>query len=141
MDIDRTKRLDALKKKISGFGKENLQDILFFLGAGLEEIFGYKRCRIYLEDLTEGFLICVHARGEMKSELHGTSIFISPHASVVARAFVDRMSYSTWKNPEVREMFNKELASKFNIKEMAAIPIIHDTDYLFCCRVESRHHV
>ncbi|MBI3815594.1 MAG: sigma 54-interacting transcriptional regulator [Nitrospinae bacterium] len=125
MEREQGQRLDELKEKIRGFGKENLQDILFFLGAGLEDIFGYKRCRIYLEDLTEGLLICVHARGEMKSELQGTSIFISPHASVVARAFIDRMSYSTWKNPEVREMFNKELASKFNIKEMAAIPIIY----------------
>lgn len=124
MDIDRIKRLDAAKEKIKGFGKENLHDILHFIGTGLEDVFGCSRCRIYLEDLTEGLLICVHARGEMESELRGTSIFISPHASVVARAFIDRMSYSTWKNPEVREMFNKELASKFNIKEMVAIPII-----------------
>lgn len=119
-----TKKLGELKEKILSYGKENLYDILHFIGVGLEDVFGYIRCRIYLEDLTEGLLICVYARGEMKAELQGTSIFISPHNSVVAMAFVDRISYWTWKNAKVKRMFNKELASKFNIKEMAAIPII-----------------
>lgn len=124
MNQDYSKRLNEIREKISGFGKENLHDILHFVGVGLEEIFGCKRNRMYLEDLTEGVLICSYARGKMSAELYGTSIFISPQTSVVARAFVDRVSYWTWKNSEVREMFNKELASKFNIKEMLAIPII-----------------
>ncbi len=137
MNKDYTKRLDDLREKLSGFGKENLHDILHFIGVGMEEIFGFKRCRIYLEDLTEGLLICAYAMGEMKSELQGTSIFILPQTSLVARAFVDRRLYWTWKNPEAKKMFNKELASKFNIKEMAAIPIIHNGKSIGVITVDS----
>ncbi|MEK6589042.1 MAG: GPMC system transcriptional regulator [Nitrospinota bacterium] len=126
MNQDYSKKLNELRGKLSSYGKENLYDILHFIGVGLEEIFGYNRCRIYLEDLTEGLLICVYARGEMKSELQGTSIFISPQTSVVSRAFVDRVSCSTWGDPEIRRVFNKELALKFNIKELVAIPIIYN---------------
>jgi len=75
--------------------------------------------------------------GEMKSELQGTSIFILPQTSLVARAFVDRRLYWTWKNPEAKKMFNKELASKFNIKEMAAIPIIHNGKSIGVITVDS----
>jgi transcriptional regulator with GAF, ATPase, and Fis domain len=137
MDRDYGKRLDNLREKLSGFGKENLHDILHFLGVGLDEIFGFKRCRIYLEDLTEGLLICAYAIGEMKTELQGTSIFISPQTSLVARAFVDRILYWTWKNIEAKKMFNKELASKFNIKEMAAIPIIYNGKSIGVITVDS----
>ncbi len=137
MNRDYAKRLDDLREKLSGFGKENLHDILHFIGVGMEEIFGFKRCRIYLEDLTEGLLICAYAMGEMKSELQGTSIFILPQTSLVARAFVDRRLYWTWKNPEAKKMFNKELASKFNIKEMAAIPIIHNGKSIGVITVDS----
>ena len=137
MNKDYAKRLDDLREKLSGFGKENLHDILHFIGVGMEEIFGFKRCRIYLEDLTEGLLICAYAVGEMKSELQGTSIFILPQTSLVARAFVDRRLYWTWRNPEAKKMFNKELASKFNIKEMAAIPIIHNGKSIGVITVDS----
>lgn len=137
MDRDYAKRLDDLREKLSGFGKENLHDILHFIGVGMEEIFGFKRCRIYLEDLTEGLLICAYAMGEMKTELQGTSIFILPQTSLVARAFVDRRLYWTWRNPEAKKMFNKELASKFNIKEMAAIPIIHNGKSIGVITVDS----
>ncbi|MBI3582440.1 MAG: sigma 54-interacting transcriptional regulator [Nitrospinae bacterium] len=137
MNRDYAKRLDDLREKLSGFGKENLHDILHFIGVGLEEIFGFKRCRIYLEDLTEGLLICAYAMGEMKIELQGTSIFILPQTSLVARAFVDRRLYWTWRNPEAKKMFNKELASKFNIKEMAAIPIIYNGKSIGVITVDS----
>ena len=40
MNKDYAKRLDDLRKKLSGFGKENLHDILHFIGVGLEEIQG-----------------------------------------------------------------------------------------------------
>jgi len=137
MNRDYAKRLDDLREKLSGFGKENLHDILHFIGVGMEEIFGFKRCRIYLEDLTEGLLICAYAVGEMKSELQGTSIFILPQTSLVARAFVDRRLYWTWRNPEAKKMFNKELASKFNIKEMAAIPILYNGKSIGVITVDS----
>ncbi len=137
MNRDYAKRLDDLREKLSGFGKENLHDILHFIGVGMEEIFGFKRSRIYLEDLTEGLLICAYAMGEMKSELQGTSIFILPQTSLVARAFVDRRLYWTWRNPEAKKMFNKELASKFYIKEMAAIPILYNGKSIGVITVDS----
>ncbi len=60
----RLQQLSQLQHKIRSYGKENLHDILHFVAEGIELLTGWNRSRIYLEDMTEGMLICTHVRGE-----------------------------------------------------------------------------
>ncbi|RPI70585.1 MAG: hypothetical protein EHM38_05560, partial [Geobacteraceae bacterium] len=63
MPINTSIRLDQLRLKINSYSKENLDDILHALLEAIALINRQGRCRLYLEDLTDGVLACAAANG------------------------------------------------------------------------------
>jgi transcriptional regulator with GAF, ATPase, and Fis domain len=121
-----SKEIAELKDKIFSFGKENLQEILYFMAEGVERITGCSRCRIYLEDLTEGLLICAYARGERHADMLDTSYFINPKTSLISKAFIDKKIFVEDSLEDFTRELDERFAKRFGIKSMAVLPMISD---------------
>lgn len=68
MDITTLQQTENIVDSIREFGKENLDEILHKLIEGVQFIIGGGRCRIYLEDLSKGSLICSAVGGSGMSK-------------------------------------------------------------------------
>lgn len=126
MLTEKTQKIIALKEKINSYGKENLHEILHFVSEGVKGVFGTPNSRIYLEDLTEGVLICAYARGEREADIRGTSYFIDPKKSLVSRAFVEKRPYLAQSLRNSKMEIEEEFARKFGIRSSAIMPIIYE---------------
>jgi len=76
-----------LQEKIGGYGKENLEEILFAFAEGARIVSGRDLLRIYLEDLTGGTLSCVYASGPRTEEIKSTTFPIVSHHALVSTVF------------------------------------------------------
>lgn len=133
-------RVEALISRINSYEKENLDDILHLVGDGLELISNCQRSRIYMEDLTEGLLVCVYARGEKSAEIIGTSYFINPKLSLVPKAFIEKTAYSVENLADSENDLDVSFARKFNIQSSLIIPILkRDKAVGLACIDTSRH--
>lgn len=72
---------------ILSLDKENLLDILHYFAQGIEEITGHSEIRIYMEDMSEGALVCLYTPdGEL--ERKGARIPIHRRDNHLVRAFL-----------------------------------------------------
>lgn len=117
-------RIEALISRINSYEKENLDEILQLVGDGLELISNCNRSRIYMEDLTEGLLVCVYARGENSTEIRGTSYFINPKLSAVPRAFIEKKALNMADLTRAEADLDVSFARKFNIRSSFIAPIL-----------------
>jgi len=79
--------IDALDHILS-LDKENLLDILHYFAQGVEEITGLGDIRIYMEDMSEGALVCLYTPyGEL--ERKGARIPIHRRDNHLVRAFLE----------------------------------------------------
>jgi transcriptional regulator with GAF, ATPase, and Fis domain len=125
MDIAIDQRLAQITDKIRGYGKENLEDILHVLVEAISLITTRNRCRVYLEDLTVGSLVCAAATGLQARAIRERSFPINSTGFLVSRVYVTQEEAqiedaTTVSYPQVRE-----LAERFAIRASYHLPLIH----------------
>lgn len=116
------KNLNHLQKKISDYGKENLAEILYSVSSEIRNIFSCKMVRFFLEDLTEGLLVCRFVSGEYYAEIKGTSHFIFQEDSIISAAFLSKKSVYC-SNKKESDFKPKEFEKKYEIGASLAIPV------------------
>ncbi|HJP17236.1 MAG TPA: sigma 54-interacting transcriptional regulator [Nitrospinota bacterium] len=117
------KKLNHLHEQISGYGKENLAEILYSVSSEIRDICSCKMVRFFLEDLTEGLLVCRFVSGEHYAEIRGTSHFIFQEDSIISAAFLEKNSvYSSLKKGSNSKP--KEFEKKYGVGASLAIPVL-----------------
>ena len=115
--------LNRLLYRIAGFGKENLAEILHALAEAIEQISGRERVRIYLEDLTEGALVCAYAAGPSAAEIAGVTFPIVSPDAMVSSIFISRFpaeqNLAEGGLPALDQIF----ADRFGIASSYLIPL------------------
>ncbi len=86
--------IESWVNKIEGFGKENLEEILYLLTGAIQQIAGRGHCRIYLEDLTEGALSCMGAAGGDIEKVRATTFAMNDDNYLVSRVYQQQQETS-----------------------------------------------
>ncbi len=82
-----TRQIEPLIENFGRFGKENLDEILHMLIEGVLKLSEGGRCRIYLEDLTQGALTCVAAAGGEVGRVREKSFPINNRSFLVSQVY------------------------------------------------------
>ena len=117
-------RIDELIGKISGFGKENLADILHAMGEAVPLITRQSRCRLYLEDLTSGTLNCALATGRQAAALRQYAFPLTDPDYLVSRVFISQES-AEFEDPAELPVQGREVAERFAIQASYQLPLLH----------------
>lgn len=117
-------RIDELIGKISGFGKENLADILHAMGEAVPLITRQSRCRLYLEDLTSGTLNCALATGRQAAALRQYAFPLTDPDYLVSRVFISQES-AEFEDPAELPVQAREVAERFAIQASYQLPLLH----------------
>lgn len=116
-------QLDRLLERVSGFGKENLEEMLHSLAEGVRAVSGRERVRIYLEDLTRGALSCAYASGPFASEITEVTFPIVSPDAMVSAIFISRFpaeqNLADGESPSLDRVF----ADRFGIVSSYLIPL------------------
>ncbi len=119
------KSLGKLSEKVQSFGKENLSDILHFTARGLQDLYGCKMVRIYLEDLYEGMLICQYISSDGGASEENLTRFISPRESIVSQAFFQNAVMLSWKMNGEFGRLRSPFEESAGILATAVFPVSH----------------
>ena len=116
-------RLNAIRDRILGFGKENLEEMLHAVAEGLRLVSGAERIRVYLEDLTRGTLTCFYASGPYASELSEVTFPIISTDALISTVFVSQ--YPAEFHAANRTVMgpDREFAKRFDIAASTLLPI------------------
>lgn len=118
-------QLSHLKAKIAGYGKENLEDILHVLLGAVTLITRQNRCRVYLEDLTGGILVCAAANGAQAAAVKGQSFPLNSTDYLVSRVYMTQQATLVEDVATLAGPNALELADRFEIRASYLVPLIH----------------
>ena len=116
-------KLKQLQAKITAYGKENLAEILHSVSSEIRNVYSCKMVRFFLEDLTEGLLVCRFVSGAHDVEIKGTSNFIFQEESIISSAFLEKISFFCSYKKE-SNFHPKEFEKKYKIGASLAIPVL-----------------
>ncbi|WP_305045260.1 GPMC system transcriptional regulator [Geoalkalibacter sp.] len=119
-------RIANLSAKIRGYGKENLEDILHVLVEAVSLLTQQSRCRVYLEDLSSGALVCAAATGPFGDLIRRKSFPINSAAFAVSRVYITQEELILEDVAASSTPYARELAEKFNIVSSYLTPLIHN---------------
>ena len=115
--------LTAIRNKILGFGKENLEEMLHSMAEGAKLVSGKSRIRVYLEDLTRGALTCFHASGSHAEEIKATTFPIISGDAIVSAVFVSQYPAEFRRRGQNDLPQDHELAQRCEITASSLLPI------------------
>jgi transcriptional regulator with GAF, ATPase, and Fis domain len=118
-------QLSHLKAKIASYGKENLEDILHVLLGAVTLITRQNRCRVYLEDLTGGILVCSAANGAQALAVKGQSFPLNSTDYLVSRVYMTQQATLVEDVATLAGPNALELADRFDIRASYLVPLIH----------------
>ncbi len=118
-------QLSHLKAKIASYGKENLEDILHVLLGAVTLITRQNRCRVYLEDLTGGILVCAAANGAQALAVKGQSFPLNSTDYLVSRVYMTQQATLVEDVATLAGPNALELADRFEIRASYLVPLIH----------------
>ncbi|RME36534.1 MAG: sigma-54-dependent Fis family transcriptional regulator, partial [Deltaproteobacteria bacterium] len=118
-------RLEDIRAKLLGYGKENLEDILHLMLDAAALVGGQGRARIYLEDLTAGRLTCAAAAGPHADELKKRSFPLNSDDFVVSRVYVSQQPALVSTRGQLPSTTARSLAGEYGIEATCQLPIIH----------------
>lgn len=125
MESSVTSRLDLLSQKIRSYGKENIEDILHVAVEAVNLITRQNRCRIYLEDLTSGSLVCAAATGPQARAVREQAFPINTVEFLVSRVYVTQEEAQVEDVATYPSTFARELAERFAIRSSYHLPLLH----------------
>lgn len=138
MPINTSIRLDQLRHKINSYSKENLEDILHSLLEAISLINRQGRCRLYLEDLTDGVLACAAANGVHAAELRKTTFPLTNADTLETHAYLSRTSNRIEDFSSLADGA-PEFARHFDIQASLLIPLVHHERAIGVLCLDSSH--
>jgi GAF domain-containing protein len=118
-------QLSHLKRKIASYGKENLEDILHVLIEAVTLITRQRRCRIYLEDLTGGILVCAAANGLQSQVIREQSFPLNTPDYLVSRVYMTQEESQVEDVSSLENSFARDIADRFSICASYLLPLVH----------------
>jgi transcriptional regulator with GAF, ATPase, and Fis domain len=117
--------LSTLEEKIVAYGKENLDDILYVLAEAVQTITRQRRCRIYLEDLTRGRLVCSAVGGRYPGVVHQKSFPLNVDTFLVSRVYItqDEIQFEDFNRLENKVA--QAVAASISVRASYLMPILH----------------
>lgn len=112
----------GVQQRILDLGKENLEEMLHALAAGITGSAGDCTIRIYLEDLTKGALSCAHATGGRQAAIRETTFPIIADNILVSSTFISK-EITEIDSAERLTGIDREFAVKFNIASFTLFPL------------------
>ncbi len=119
-------RLEELTQKITSYSKENLEEVLHVLVQAVNLITRQNRCRIYLEDLTSGALVCSAASGLLAKAIREQSFPINSTDFLVSRVYVTQEEAQVEDIATFQSAYARELAERFGIAASYHLPLLHN---------------
>jgi transcriptional regulator with GAF, ATPase, and Fis domain len=113
-----------LRAKVGAYGKENQGELLYALAEGARLLSGSERVRIYLEDLTNGVLSCVHVTGDMSEETRRQSFPIISTETVVSSVFVSQYPADFRLNSALPDSPDSVFARRFSFRASYIMPVV-----------------
>ncbi|PLX75892.1 MAG: Fis family transcriptional regulator [Desulfuromonas sp.] len=123
--MQRFSTLAQTADRISSYGKENLDDILHLLSEAILNITGRSRCRIYLEDLTVGQLVCEATAGRYPEHVRRETFPLNSEEFLVSRAYMAQEEAQIADIANLPNDKSKEMASSFSVQASHLLPILH----------------
>ena len=117
-------KISSLIDKINTYGKENMDEILHVLTESVNLITRQKRCRIYLEDFTNGSLSCAIATGMHAQKLRNRSFPINTDAFLVSKVYANQIPAVHADTGTLSNRYAKSFAEQFQIKSCYLVPLI-----------------
>ncbi len=117
--------LSKLANRISLFGKENLDDILHLVAEAIQRITRQNRCRIYLEDLTLGQLVCEMASGRYPEGACKKTFPLNSEEFLVSRAYLSQQEAFVADLGALENETARAVAGSFSVKASYLLPILH----------------
>ncbi|RNC73215.1 MAG: GAF domain-containing protein [Desulfuromonadales bacterium] len=121
---DLNTQLNALRDRIAGFGKENLEEMLHALADGVRLVSEQDRLRIYLEDLTRGVLSCVYASGPLTDEIRQVSFPIISREISVSSVFASQYPAEFRHDSPGIGPFDSGFAERFAVGHSYLLPVV-----------------
>ncbi len=125
MDPFISAQLALLGNQINAYGKENLDDILHALTKAVHLITGRSSCRVYLEDLTSGSLICALATGRHAEAIRAQSFPINTTEGLVSQVYHSHEEQQLIDLQDRTGMPEKDFAERFGIQAGWYLPLLH----------------
>lgn len=125
MDEVRTSRLALLTRKLLGYGKENLEDILHLLVDATTLLTRHNRCRIYLEDLTAGRLTCAAVTGPHAEAIRAQGFPINSQDFLVSRVYISQDPLLLRDIDELDSPPAVKIAEQLEIRSSCHFPLLH----------------
>ncbi len=122
MPIDN--QLFQLRSKIATYGKENQGELLYSLAEGVQLLSGSRLIRIYMEDLTQGTLSCVHATGAFEKQLRDQPFPIVSSDAMVSSVFVNQYPIDYSLSDGQRETGDDQFARQYDFVSSYIMPIV-----------------
>jgi transcriptional regulator with GAF, ATPase, and Fis domain len=118
-------QLSLLAGKINSYGKESLDDILHVLIKAVHLISGRNMCRVYLEDLTSGSLVCSMATGRQAAGIRDQSFPINNIDYPVSHVYHTHEEQQFANMGEIDNPVVRHMAKQFHIVSSYQLPLIH----------------
>lgn len=113
-------------EKINNYGKENMDEILHVLTESVNLITRQKRCRIYLEDFTNGSLSCAIATGLHAQKLRNRSFPINTDSFLVSKVYASQNPVIHTDTSTLTNRYARSFSKQFQIKSTYLIPLLHN---------------
>jgi transcriptional regulator with GAF, ATPase, and Fis domain len=117
--------LSSLSDKIVQYGKENLDDILYVLIEAVQAITRQRRCRIYLEDLTRGQLVCSAVGGRYPTLVQQKSFPLNIDTFLVSRVYISQDEIQLDDVVRLEDEIAQTVAESFSVRASYLLPILH----------------
>ncbi|MDT8443137.1 MAG: GPMC system transcriptional regulator [Desulfuromonadales bacterium] len=117
-------RVEKYLQRITGYGKENLADILHEIGEAVPLITRQSRFRLYLEDLTGGILSCELATGRPRRAIHEHVFSLTDENYLVSRVYIEQQD-AEFADRERLPPHARQLAEDFGLMASTQLPLVH----------------
>jgi len=139
MDASDTATLAQFADKIGSYGKESLEDILHVLVEAVYRIVRQNRCRVYLEDLTSGRLVCAAASGIHAEAIRKMTFPINSEDFLVSRVYLSQEEARLEESASLLTPTARQLAEQFDVRASFHLPLLHKGRSVGVLCVDSAH--
>jgi len=120
----RSERLTPFIDKITRYGKENLDDILHVLVEAVQTLTRQSRCRVYLEDLTKGRLVCAVTAGRYPAQVHQQTFPLNTDDYLVSRTYISQEELALDDITLLDDATARRVAERFSVRSSYLMPIV-----------------
>ena len=134
-----TSDFKELEATVAAYGKENLGELLYALAESAMQLSGSEQIRIYLEDLTEGSLVCVHATGTFGKELIDSTVPIFSSEAIISTVFVSQVPFDFKISGVSKNSPDYHYAGRYRFRSSYIMPIVSSGKSIGVLCIDQNH--